>query len=96
MPMDCDLGLLDDLAKSADALGHSHLQLASGAGHDAAFIGQLAPAAMVFVPCLGGRSHTPEEWAEKHDIAAGAAAMFAAVRRFDERTPVTNQTHNSI
>lgn len=96
MPMDCDLGLLDDLAKSADALGHSYLQLASGAGHDAAFIGQLAPAAMVFVPCLGGRSHTPEEWAEKHDIAAGAAAMFAAVRRFDERTPVTNQTHNSI
>ncbi len=86
MPMHCDAALLGDLAEAARHFDYTQTSIASGAGHDAAFIGQLSPAAMVFVPCLGGRSHTPEEWAEKDDIAAGAAVMFEAIRRFDARS----------
>ena len=44
---------------------------------------RIAPAAMVFVPCRDGRSHTPEEWAEPEAIAAGAAVLLEAVIAFD-------------
>lgn len=92
LPTQCDAGLQQLLADGADVLGHSHVPLASGAGHDAAFIAQIAPVAMVFVPCRDGKSHTPEEWAEPEAIAAGAATIFEAVRRFDA-AGCTSQTN---
>jgi N-carbamoyl-L-amino-acid hydrolase len=57
--------------------------MASGAGHDTAWIAKVAPAAMIFVPCRGGRSHCPDERAENDDIALGAAVLFEAVREMD-------------
>ena len=83
-PAACDPRLQELLRESADALGLSHRELASGAGHDTAFLSLIAPAAMVFVPCRAGRSHCPEEWAEPQAIAAGAAVILEAVKRFDE------------
>ncbi|MGE0605152.1 MAG: hydantoinase/carbamoylase family amidase, partial [Xanthobacteraceae bacterium] len=83
MPVACDERLRRMLGESAQALGFSVMPLASGAGHDAAFMAQIAPAAMIFIPCKDGKSHTPEEWAEPEAIAAGAAVIFAAVQRFD-------------
>jgi N-carbamoyl-L-amino-acid hydrolase len=38
---------------------------------------------MVFVPCRAGKSHAPEEWAEREAIAAGAAVIFRAVKALD-------------
>jgi len=81
--MTCHENLMKRLEISAQQRGLSHRQMASGAGHDTAFIGQIAPAAMVFIPCKGGKSHTPEEWAEKEHIAAGAATILGAVIDFD-------------
>ena len=43
----------------------------SGAGHDAMNIAQIAPAGMVFIPCRGGVSHNPDEFASIDDIMAG-------------------------
>ncbi|MBX3513914.1 MAG: Zn-dependent hydrolase [Xanthobacteraceae bacterium] len=83
VPVACDERLRRMLGESAQALGFSVMPLASGAGHDAAFMAQIAPAAMIFIPCKDGKSHTPEEWAEPEAIAAGAAVIFAAVQRFD-------------
>ncbi|MBX3518637.1 MAG: Zn-dependent hydrolase [Xanthobacteraceae bacterium] len=83
MPVACDERLRALLNESAQTLGFATMPLASGAGHDAAFMAQLAPAAMVFIPCKDGKSHTPEEWAEPEAIAAGAAVILAAVQRFD-------------
>lgn len=83
MPVACDEHLRALLNESAQTLGFATMPLASGAGHDAAFMAQLAPAAMVFIPCKDGKSHTPEEWAEPEAIAAGAAVILAAVQRFD-------------
>jgi N-carbamoyl-L-amino-acid hydrolase len=82
-PAACDPWLRSLLAQGAGALGFSCTDLASGAGHDAAFVARFAPAAMLFVPCREGRSHCPEEWAEPDAIAAGAATIFEAVLRFD-------------
>jgi N-carbamoyl-L-amino-acid hydrolase len=86
MAVPCDDRLRTLLDQSAQSLGLTAMPLASGAGHDAAFIATLAPVAMVFVPCKDGKSHTPEEWAEPDAIAAGAAVMLEAVRRFDGAT----------
>lgn len=82
-PAACDPALQVVLAQSAAAMRCSARSMASGAGHDAAFVSRIAPAAMLFVPCLSGRSHCPEEWTEPSALAAGAAVMLEAVRRID-------------
>ncbi|MFZ5690156.1 MAG: Zn-dependent hydrolase [Pseudomonadota bacterium] len=86
-PTACDPGLRSLLADSANALGFSHIDIASGAGHDAAFVARIAPSAMLFIPCRDGKSHAPEEWAEPDAIAAGAAVIAEAVLRFDRSRP---------
>lgn len=83
-PTPMDAGLVAALADAADHIGASHRPMVSGAGHDAAFLARIAPAAMVFVPCRGGRSHCPEEWAETDDIALGAEALAQAVITLDQ------------
>ncbi len=85
-PAICDAHLRGLLAQAADGLGLSAIPLASGAGHDAAFVSRIAPSAMLFIPCRGGKSHAPEEWAEPNAIAAGAAVLLETVRRIDETT----------
>lgn len=82
-PAFMDLIICRTLAESAAALGLSYREMASGAGHDAAWVSRFAPAAMIFIPCRDGRSHTPEEWTESAQLAAGAAVMFEAVLRID-------------
>lgn len=82
-PAACDPHLRGLLHEGAASLGLSAIDIASGAGHDAAFVARFAPASMVFVPCREGRSHCPEEWAEPEAVAAGAAAILQAVLRFD-------------
>ena len=57
--------------------------MASGAGHDTAWMARIAKAAMIFIPCLGERSHTPDEFAETDDIALGAAVLLETVKRLD-------------
>ena len=84
-PTICDKHLLDLLRRGAEALGYSTMPLASGAGHDAAFVARIAPSAMLFIPCRDGKSHAPEEWTEKHQVAAGAATLYEAVRLLDGR-----------
>lgn len=82
-PAACDAGLRAVLDASVKRRGHSAIAMASGAGHDAAFLARVAPMAMLFVPCRGGRSHCPEEWAEPAALAAGAEVLLDAVRRID-------------
>lgn len=76
-------GLMRTLGEAAGELGLPTMALASGAGHDALFVSHLAPMAMVFVPCRAGKSHCPEEWAEKEHLRDGADTVLAAVMRVD-------------
>lgn len=75
------------LSHAATMLGVSFCVMPSGAGHDAAYIADIAPAGMVFVPSRGGVSHAPEEWSDADDIARGADVMVTAVRRLDDEGP---------
>ena len=82
-PTPCDPFVLDRLDAAAVAVGARHRRMASGAGHDTAWMARITKAAMLFIPCLGGRSHSPEEQAEIADVALGAAVLLEAVKRLD-------------
>ena len=87
-PAACDPTLRAKLRESADALGLRATDIASGAGHDTAFMSRICPSAMVFVPCRNGKSHAPEEWADREQIARGAAVMLQTVKSLDRLSPV--------
>ncbi|MDE5445747.1 Zn-dependent hydrolase [Bradyrhizobium sp. CSA207] len=82
-PAPCDARVHRHLVAAAAELELSTADMASGAGHDAAFMAQIAPAAMVFVPSRDGRSHCPEEWTAAEDCSNGAALLFEALLRID-------------
>jgi beta-ureidopropionase / N-carbamoyl-L-amino-acid hydrolase len=65
--------------ESAQALGLPHMDIVSGAGHDAIFLAELGPAGMVFVPCENGISHNEIENATPEDLAAGCAVLLRAM-----------------
>jgi N-carbamoyl-L-amino-acid hydrolase len=83
-PTPCDDDVLNILDAACDAVGARHRRMASGAGHDTAWMARITKAGMIFIPCLGGRSHTPEEFAETADVALGAAVLLEAVLALDK------------
>ena len=56
----------------------AHMDLVSGAGHDACYVAQVAPTAMIFVPCKDGISHNEIESATPEDLAAGCQVLLDA------------------
>ena len=72
------------IASAADELGLSHLNLPSGAGHDAQELAHIAPMGMIFVPSVGGISHSPEERSRPEDIANGANVLLHTVLHLDQ------------
>jgi ureidoglycolate amidohydrolase len=47
--------------------------------HDSSFIARIAPVAMIFIPCRGGVSHRPDEYAAPADIACGTRVLASAL-----------------
>jgi N-carbamoyl-L-amino-acid hydrolase len=64
---------------AAEALGYSSLHMVSGAGHDASYMNQVCPTAMVFIPSIGGRSHVEVEKSRWEDCQAGANVLLHAI-----------------
>jgi len=64
---------------SADNLGYSYLHMVSGAGHDASYMNQVCPTAMIFVPSIGGRSHVEVENTRWEDCEAGGNVLLHAM-----------------
>jgi len=64
--------------------GFTSRDMASGAGHDAAYIARVAPTTMIFVPCLGGISHNEAESTTQEECAAGAQVLLNAVLAHDK------------
>ncbi|MCP5076241.1 MAG: Zn-dependent hydrolase, partial [Rhodobacteraceae bacterium] len=78
-PVEFDEGCVTAVRDAAERLGYSHRNLISGAGHDACWINQSAPTAMVMCPCVDGLSHNEAEEISKEWAAAGADVLFHAV-----------------
>lgn len=71
-----DEGLVQRVLDTAENLGYSSLHMVSGAGHDASYLNQIAPTAMIFVPSIGGRSHVEVENTTWEDCEAGANVLL--------------------
>ncbi|MBT4889643.1 MAG: hydantoinase/carbamoylase family amidase, partial [Rhodospirillales bacterium] len=65
--------------ESAEALGYSHQEIYSGAGHDACNISLTAPTTMIFIPCAGGLSHNEAESATPEDVEAGCNVLLHSI-----------------
>jgi len=75
--------LIGAVREGVKQAGFSTRDMASGAGHDAAYIARVAPTTMIFVPCLGGISHNEEESTTLEECAAGAQVLLNAVLAHD-------------
>lgn len=60
-------------------LGYPTMETVSGAGHDASYMNQIAPTAMIFVPSINGRSHVEVEDTKIADCAAGANVLLHCI-----------------
>jgi len=70
-------------ARAADGRGLQHVELPSGAGHDAQVIAEAAPIGMIFVPSRVGVSHSPDEHTEPEDLVAGAQVLVDTLLDLD-------------
>jgi len=78
-PVEFDADCVAALRSAAERLGYSHRDIISGAGHDACWINQVAPTAMVMCPCVDGLSHNEAEEITKDWATAGADVLMHAV-----------------
>jgi len=67
--MDCSI--VEKIIKSATKLGHKSFELKSGPAHDAALIGEVLPAGLIFVPSVSGLSHCASENTNDADLIKG-------------------------
>ncbi|PYP40391.1 MAG: Zn-dependent hydrolase [Gemmatimonadetes bacterium] len=67
------------IAEAARGLGLATLELPSGAGHDAQEMARLGPVGMIFIPSVGGISHSPKEFSRPGDIEHGADVLLHAL-----------------
>ncbi|TXT29284.1 MAG: N-carbamoyl-L-amino-acid hydrolase, partial [Chitinophagaceae bacterium] len=58
----------------------------SGAGHDSQEIAAIAPSAMIFIPSIGGISHSPKEFSTATDMANGANVLIQTILQLDKST----------
>lgn len=65
--------------QAAQRLGLSHMDIVSGAGHDAKYLAQICPSGMLFIPCKDGISHNEIEEVTPEDTAAGCNVLLQAV-----------------
>jgi beta-ureidopropionase / N-carbamoyl-L-amino-acid hydrolase len=75
--------LIECVRQGTAQAGLKSRDMASGAGHDAAYIARVAPTTMIFVPCLGGISHNEAESTTLEECGAGAQVLLNAVLAYD-------------
>jgi N-carbamoyl-L-amino-acid hydrolase len=74
-----DETLVGSIRDAAERLGYSHMDIVSGAGHDACWINDVAPTAMIMCPCVDGLSHNEAEEISKEWATAGTDVLMHAV-----------------
>lgn len=74
----------DKIIAAAKALGFSHRYMQSGAGHDTQEMAQITQVGMVFIPSVGGISHSPKEFSKGVDIGNGANVLLQTLLSIDQ------------
>jgi len=70
--------------KAAKQLGLSTRFMPSGAGHDSQHMAEIAPAGMIFIPSIGGISHSPKEYSTPKDMANGVNVLLQTILSLDK------------
>lgn len=83
IPAPTDPRIRSLITEAANELGLSTKALPSGAGHDAQDMARLGPVGMIFVPSVGGISHSPREFSHPQDIANGANVLLHTLLKLD-------------
>ena len=78
-PAQCDRRIVETLEQACAAHGLAFEHMISRAYHDSLFMSRIAPTAMLFIPCRGGVSHRPDEYASPEAIAQGTLVLAEAL-----------------
>ena len=78
-PVTFDPALVEVVRGATEWLGYSHMNIISGAGHDACWINRVAPTVMIMCPCVDGLSHNEAEEISPEWAAAGCDVLLNAV-----------------
>jgi N-carbamoyl-L-amino-acid hydrolase len=84
MPANAAVEVQRAIERAAGRLGLGSRRLPSGAGHDAQMMAQLSPMGMIFVPSVGGISHSPRELTRWDHCAYGADVLLGTVLEMDQ------------
>ena len=74
-PATCDRAILSAMEQAAKDAGKTYKEMVSRAYHDSLFMARIAPVAMLFIPCRGGVSHRPDEYASPQWIGSGVHVL---------------------
>ena len=74
-PADCAAEVVETIAKACETHRVKFTRMISRAYHDSLFMSRIAPTAMLFIPCLKGYSHRPDEYASIEDISRGTLVL---------------------
>ena len=85
VPEPTNPGFRKIIEESAKQLGLTTHMMPSGAGHDAQEIARICPVGMIFIPSIGGISHSPKEFSSSEDITNGADVLLLSFLRLDEK-----------
>lgn len=83
IPAPTDPKIRSLISESARELGLTTKLMPSGAGHDAQDMARLGPVGMIFIPSVGGISHSPREFSRPEDIANGANVLLHTLMKID-------------
>lgn len=84
-PVTLNEDVINQLTSICQDKNYPHMQMPSGAGHDAMHWAHFAPTGMIFIPCVEGISHNPEEYASIEDIVTGTDVLFEAMCKFSSK-----------
>jgi N-carbamoyl-L-amino-acid hydrolase len=85
-PAPCDERVRGAIGEAARSLGLATRSMPSGAGHDAQSMARFAPVGMIFIPSVGGVSHSPRELSHPADIENGSNVLLHTVLMLDRGT----------
>lgn len=73
--------IVEIMKEGCDQLLYPYMMMTSGAGHDAQIVSSIAPAGMIFIPCVDGISHSPAEMINWEDLEKGANLLLHSLLR---------------
>ena len=83
-PATCDAEIVSTMEAAAGEAGKTYKKMVSRAYHDSLFMARIAPVAMLFIPCRGGVSHRPDEYASPEWIGSGVNVLARTLVKLAE------------